>query len=125
MEIPTGGIERLNYYVNERRRVLNINRSQMFARGGPSRSTIYKALAGDRRLSNDSLERIDCALGWTQGSAAAVLEGNTPTSQLPRSSHDGGCPTHDHVPAVLASIREQLQSANQLIDELLGGSDAR
>ncbi|MCH9729758.1 MAG: helix-turn-helix domain-containing protein [Actinomycetia bacterium] len=125
MEIPTGGIARLHYFVRERRRVLKMSRSQMFARGGPSPSTIYKALAGDRGLSITSLERIDRALGWTQGSAAAVLEGKTPTSQLPPSDDDGGCATHDHVRVVLTSIGEQLQSANQLVEGLLGGSDAR
>ena len=125
MQIPNRGIARLDYYVNERRFVLDITRSQMFARGGPSPSTMHKALAGDRGLSSISLDRIDRALGWTPGSAESVLDGGTPTSQIPARSDAGGCPAHDHVHAVLESVRIHLQGANRLIDGLLGGVDAR
>ncbi len=125
MQIPNRGIARLDYYVNERRFALNITRSQMFARGGPSPSTMCKALAGDRGLSSISLDRIDRSLGWTPGSAESVLDGDTPTSQIPARSDAGGCPGHDHVHAVLESVRIHLQGANRLIDGLLGGVDAR
>lgn len=125
MQIPNRGIARLDYYVNERRFALDLTRSQMFDRGGPSPSTMLKALAGDRGLSNISLDRIDRSLGWAPGSAASVLDGGTPTSQIPARGDAGGCPAHDHVHAVLESVRIQLQSANRLINGLLGGVDAR
>jgi hypothetical protein len=125
MEAPTLGIERLHHFVTERRRTLNISRTQMFARGGPSPSTMNKALSGDRGLSRSTLDRIDRALGWAPGSAAAVMDGGTPTSHIPAPTDDGGCPAHDHVVTVLESLRAQLHTAEQLVDGLLGAGHAR
>lgn len=124
MDAPEQGIERLHHFVTERRGALGISRSAMFARGGPSPSTMNKALSGDRGLSRSTLERIDRALGWAPGSAAAVMEGATPTSQIPSPS-DAGCPAHDHVVTVLESIRTQLHAASELVEGLLGSSHAR
>jgi hypothetical protein len=124
MEAPERGIERLHYFVTERRRALGISRAQMFARGGPSPSTMNKALTGTRGLSRSTLERIDRALGWTPGSAEAVMDSGTPTSRIPAPS-DVGCPAHDHVVAVLESIRTQLHTAEQLVEDLLGSSNVR
>ena len=124
MEAPQRGIERLHHFVIERRRTLNISRAQMFARRGPSPSTMNKALTGARGLSRSTLERIDRALGWTPGSAAAVMDGSTPTSHRPAPC-DTGCPAHDHVVAVLESVRTQLHTAAQLVEDLLGASHAR
>ena len=42
-------------FVTERRRALNISRTQMFARGGPSPSTMNKALTGARGLTRSTL----------------------------------------------------------------------
>jgi hypothetical protein len=120
MEVPTRGITRLHHFVTERRNTLNLSRTQMFARGGPSPSTMNKALSRDRALTRSTLERIDRALGWAPGSAAAVMDGSTPTSQIPSPTEDGGCPQHDHVVAVLESVRAQLHTAEQLLDGLLG-----
>jgi hypothetical protein len=72
-----------------------------------------------------ALDRIDRALGWAPGSAAAVMDGGTPTSQIPAPTDDGGCPAHDHVVAVLESVRAQLHTAEQLVDGLLGAGHAR
>lgn len=124
MEAPEHGIARLHYFVTERRRALGISRAQMFARGGPSPSTMNKALTGDRGLSRSTLERIDRALGWAPGSAEAVMDGGTPTSHISTPS-DAGCPAHDHVVAVLESLRTQLHTAEQLVEDLLGSSHAR
>lgn len=123
MEAPEQGIERLHHFVSERRRALGISRTQMFARGGPSPSTMNKALTGDRGLSRTTLERIDRALGWSPGSAESVMDGGIPTSHIP--TPDAGCPAHDHVVAVLESLRTQLHTAEQLVDDLLGSSHAR
>lgn len=119
MEVPTEGIERLHHFVTERRRALGITRAQMFARGGPSPSAMQKALTGTRGLSRTTLDRIDRALGWAPGAAQSVMEGGTPTTQMP-----AGCPAHDHVTAVLETLREQLRTAQQLIDGLLGAGHA-
>lgn len=123
MEAPEQGIERLHYFVTERRRALGISRGQMFARGGPSPSTMNKALSGTRGLSRSTFERIDRALGWAPGSAEAALNGGTPTSHIP--APDAGCPAHDHVVAVLESLRVQLHIADQLVADLLGSGHAR
>ena len=124
MEAPEQGIERLHHFVTERRRALNISRTQMFARGGPSPSTMNKALTGARGLTRSTLDRIDRALGWAPGSAAAVMGGGMPTSQIPAATDESGCPAHDHVVAVLESVRAQLQTAEQLVDGLLGAGHA-
>lgn len=125
MQIPKLGIARLDYYVNERRFALDLTRPQMFARGGPSPSTMSKALSGNRGLSSITLDRIDRSLGWAPGSAQSVLDGGIPTSEIPARSDAGGCPAHDHVPSILESVRIQLQCANELLEGLLGGVDAR
>lgn len=124
MEAPEQGIERLHHFVTERRRALGISRTQMFARGGPSPSTMNKALTGDRGLSRSTLERIDRALGWTPGSAEAVMGGGTPTSRIPASS-EAACPAHEHVVTVLESTRAQLHTALDLVEGLLGSGHAR
>lgn len=124
MEVPEQGIERLHHFVTERRRVLGISRTQMFARGGPSPSTMNKALSGDRGLSRSTLERIDRALGWAPGSAETVMGGGTPTSGIPAPS-DAACPAHEHVVTVLESTRTQLHTALELVEGLLGSSNAR
>lgn len=124
MEAPERGIERLHYFVTERRRALGISRTQMFARGGPSPSTMNKALTGTRGLSRSTLDRIDRALGWAPRSAEAVMDGGTPTSHIPAPG-DAGCPAHEHVVAVLESLRTQLRTAEQLVEDLLGSSHAR
>lgn len=123
MEAPEQGIERLHHFVSERRRTLGISRTQMFARGGPSPSTMNKALTGDRGLSRTTLERIDRALGWVPGSAESVMGGGVPTSHVP--TPDAGCPAHEHVVVVLESLRTQLLDGVQLVEDLLGNSNAR
>lgn len=123
MEAPGQGIERLHHFVSERRRVLGISRAQMFARGGPSPSTMNKALSGDRGLSRSTLERVDRALGWVPGSAESVMGGGIPASHIP--TPDTGCPAHDHVVVVLESLRAQMLDGVQLVEDLLGSSHAR
>lgn len=123
MEAPDQGIDRLHHFVSERRRALNISRAEMYARGGPSPSTMNKALSGDRGLSRTTLERIDRALGWAPGSAATVMTGGQPTSQIPTPNE--GCPAHEHVVTVLESLRDQLVRAGELVDDLLGSSGVR
>ncbi|WP_241479838.1 helix-turn-helix domain-containing protein [Mycolicibacterium neoaurum] len=124
MEAPEQGIERLHHFVTERRRALGISRAQMFARGGPSPSTMNKALTGDRGLSRSTLERIDRALGWAPGSAETAMSGGAPTSRIPAPS-DAACPAHEHVVTVLESIRTQLHTAEKLVEDLLGSGHAR
>jgi hypothetical protein len=124
MEAPRDGVERLHHFVTARRRALGISRTQMFTRGGPSPSTMNKALTGDRGLSRSTLDRIDRALGWAPGSAQAVMGGGTPTSHIPAQS-DEACPAHEHVVTVLESTRTQLRGALQLVEDLLGTGHGR
>lgn len=124
MEVPTGGITRLQHFVTERRHALNISRAEVQARGGPSPSTMNKALAGSRRLSRPTLGRLDRALGWAPGSAAAVLQGGTPTARIPAPGDVGSCPAHEHLVTVLETVRSQLRSSQELIDGLLGTGHA-
>lgn len=121
MFAPTNGIERLYHFVAERRRALGINRKELFRRGGPSPSTLNKALSGDRGVTRDTLNRLDDALGWARGSASAVYDGGLPTLRtLNTDPGDGDCPDHDHVLSVLKSVRSHLQISEQLLTELLG-----
>jgi hypothetical protein len=124
MEAPEQGIERLHHFVTERRHALGISRAQMYARGGPSPSTMNKAITGDRSLSRSTLERVNRALGWAPGSAETVMGGGTPTSHIPASS-DAACPAHEHVVTVLQTLRTQLHTAEQLVEDLLGSGHAR
>lgn len=124
MEAPEQGIERLHHFVTERRHALGLSRAAMFARGGPSPSTMLKARSGDRALSQPTLQRIDRALGWAPGSAETVMNGGTPTSHIPAPS-DAACPAHEHVVTVLESTRTQLHTALQLVEGLLGPDHAR
>lgn len=121
MSVPTNGIERLYHFVTERRHALGINRNELFRRGGPAPSTLNKALAGDRGVTRDTLDRLEYALGWARGSAAAVYAGGLPGLRtLNTDPGDGDCPDHDHVLTVLKTVRSNLNSSEQLLADLLG-----
>lgn len=120
MDVPTNGAERLNYYVTARRRFLGVTRVELYQRGGPSPSTMNKAVSGSRNLSRASLDRLDRALGWAPGSSAAVLDGGTPTSHM---STPGACELagghHAHVLTVINAVRGHLRQAEQLLGEVI------
>ena len=120
MDAPDGGVARLDRFVAERLATLRITRAELARRGGPSRSTLNKAITGDRPLSRATLARLDSALGWAPGSAAAIMRGGTPSARLPRTARGDLCSAeHAHVLAVLQTVEGMLGSCRELINELL------
>jgi hypothetical protein len=72
------GTERLLFFLTQRLAQLRWSREDLAAQGGPSPSTVYKALAGGRRPTERTLARLELALGWQPGSAHRILEGGAP-----------------------------------------------
>lgn len=116
MEAPEQGIERLHHFVTERRRALGISRAQMFARGEAVTLDDEQSPHRGPGVVSITLERIDRALGWAPGSAGTVMSGGAHTSRIPAPS-DAACPAHEHVVTVLESIRTQLHTAEQLVED--------
>lgn len=126
VNVPESGPGRLDHFVSERLAILRMTRGELARRGGPNRTTLYKAISGSRTVSMATLARLDASLGWAAGSAAAILGGGTPRSRLPRSAEDA------HVVTVLRAVdgmldecRELLSDVRGLVNELLtpGGGD--
>ncbi len=77
--IPIDGTERLLFFLNQRLAQLRWSREELAAQGGPSPSTVYKAL-GRRR--HERMARLELALGWQAGSAHRILEGGAPAISI-------------------------------------------
>ena len=75
----TGDWARLGKYARARREDLGLYREDIAARGGPGVSTLGK-IENNRQASYamDVLAKLDRALGWTAGSARAILDGGEP-----------------------------------------------
>jgi hypothetical protein len=113
-------LARLDYFVCERLAVLRMTRGELARRGGPNRSTLHKAISGSRTVSMATLARLDASLGWTPGSAAAILGGGAPQSRLPRSAEDAHLRTVLRaVDGMLVECRELLTDVRGLVNELL------
>jgi hypothetical protein len=76
------GTERLLFFLTQRLAQLRWSREDLAAQGGPSPSTVYKALAGGRRPTERTLARLELALGWQPGSAHRILEGGAPAISI-------------------------------------------
>jgi hypothetical protein len=128
MDVPDCGVVRLDYFVARRLAMLRITRGELARRGGPSRSTLNKAITGARPLSAATLMRLDASLGWAPGSAAAILDGGAPAARLPRTGPGDLCSAeHAHVLKVLHTLEDMLGDCRELVSELLstpGGSRA-
>lgn len=85
--LPASGPARLDHYVSERLALLRMTRAELSRRGGPDRSTLRKAHAGDRLLSTSTLTRLDEALGWAPGSSASILNGGKPVCTHRQDPH--------------------------------------
>ena len=110
----------MDHFVARRLAVLRINRAELARRGGPSRSTLNKAITGARRLSAATLMRLDASLGWAPGSAAAIVAGGEPAARLPRTGAGDACSAeHAHVLTVLHTVEGMLGDCRQLVAELL------
>ncbi|WP_163912208.1 helix-turn-helix domain-containing protein [Mycolicibacterium aubagnense] len=87
MKIPSSGPARLDHYVSIRIGALRMSRIELARRGGPDRSTLHKATTGDRTLSTRTLTRLDQALGWAEGTSAAILDGGEPVCASSDAAH--------------------------------------
>jgi len=117
---PDSGVARLDYFVARRLAMLRISRGELARRGGPSRSTLNKAITGARPLSAATLMRLDASLGWAPGSATAILRGGTPSARLPRTRAGDVCSAeHAHVLKVLHTLEDMLGDCRELVSELL------
>lgn len=114
VNIPDSGLARLDHFVGERLAVLRITRGELARRGGPNRSTLYKAISASRTVSMTTLARLDASLGWAPGSAAAILNGGTPQSRLRHSSEDA------HVQTVLRAVDGMLDECRGLLADVRG-----
>ncbi len=125
VDAPDSGVARLDYFVARRLAMLRISRGELARRGGPSRSTLNKAITGARPLSAATLMRLDASLGWAPGSATAILGGGSPSARLPRTGAGDVCSAeHAHVLKVLHTLEGLLGDCRELVDELLSTSGA-
>ncbi|AEF43093.1 helix-turn-helix domain-containing protein [Hoyosella subflava] len=70
--------DRLARAVRERRKELGLSQSQLHGRGGPSGPTLVRIEHAEVPLPGPvTLAKLDRALGWTPGSANAVVEDGT------------------------------------------------
>ena len=76
------GTGRLLFFLEQRLAQLRWTREDLAAHGGPSPSTVYKALAGGRRPTERTLARLELALGWQSGSAHRILDGGAPAISI-------------------------------------------
>ena len=114
VNVPDHGLARLDHFVSERLAVLRMTRDELARRGGPNRSTLHKAISGSRTVSMATLARLDASLGWTPGSAAAILHGGTPQSRLPRTAED------TYVLTVLRAVDSMLKECRELLTDVRG-----
>jgi hypothetical protein len=97
MTAPAAGVPRLMYFVDARLAQLGLSKRAAARRGCPAPSTLPRALttAGQNTPTVRTLLRIDRALGWQPGSAAAVMLGGAPLSITARTTHPA-CAGHGY-----------------------------
>jgi hypothetical protein len=66
---------------------LGLAASDLHRRGGPTTATVVAVEDGARRPHHITLDRLDVALHWVDGTAAALL-GDTPLPVLVRADRD-------------------------------------
>jgi hypothetical protein len=115
---PESGVPRLDYFVARRLGMLRISRGELARRGGPSRSTLNKAITGARPLSAATLMRLDASLGWAPGSAAEILAGGIPPAGR-SAAGDVWSAEHAHLLKVLQTLEDMLGDCRELVSELL------
>lgn len=78
------GMARLAQAIADRRRALGRSQIGVWRSGGPSNSTLTRLENGEGDPPSPStLRKLDKGLDWVPGSAAAVLNGGSPTSLTP------------------------------------------
>jgi hypothetical protein len=80
--IPKDGTGRLLFFLEQRLAQLRWSREDLASQGGPSPSTVYKCVAGERRPTERTLARLELALGWQPGSAHRILDGGAPAMSI-------------------------------------------
>jgi hypothetical protein len=80
--LPADGIRRLLFFLEDRLAQLRWTREDLAVAGGPAPSTLYKAGQREGGLAPRTLARLDCALGWQEGSAQRVLSGGSPAVRI-------------------------------------------
>lgn len=76
----TSALLRLGSEVRKRREELGLTQDDVVERGGPSDKSQTRIERGQApRPTATTLAKLDTALEWTRGSAAAVLAGKSPT----------------------------------------------
>ncbi len=121
MTVPDLGVERLMFFIDQRRDALRMSRTEAAERGLPSPKALNDAAFRGSRLRVRTLRRIDDVLGWEAGSAAATLVGAAPISAAApvaatrRATSTGG----DEVLArTIATIESDLTRAKAAATEL-------
>lgn len=72
---PQDAVARLGDKVRARRAELNLTQIDVWRRGGPSNSTITEIESGEGSPTAPTLQKLDLALGWPQGTAVRHLLG--------------------------------------------------
>lgn len=80
--IPTDGVRRLLFFLEDRLAQLRWTREDLAAAGGPAPSTLYKASRRQGGLAQRTLARLDFAVGWQEGSSQRTLLGGSPSVRL-------------------------------------------
>jgi len=80
--VPTDGLNRLLFFLDDRLAQLRWSREDLGAAGGPVPATLRSAVRRGGGLSRRSLARLDYALGWQEGSASRVLAGGSPSVRI-------------------------------------------
>jgi hypothetical protein len=77
--VPTDGVRRLLFVMDNRLAQLRWTREDLAAAGGPAPSTLRYARRRGGGLTRRTLARLDFALGWQEGSAQNILAGQNPS----------------------------------------------
>ncbi|WP_396911201.1 XRE family transcriptional regulator [Mycolicibacterium sp.] len=80
--IPQDGPARLMFFVQRRLVQLGWSRDDLFAHGGPSPSTLYKAYRLNREMDERTMHKLERAVGWEEESCRITLDGGEPTIRL-------------------------------------------
>ncbi|SUD49571.1 Uncharacterised protein [Nocardia otitidiscaviarum] len=115
---------RLARLVLKRRQDLGVSRRQVSLTGGPTEPTMLKIERGQaRRMEPDTMRKLDFALRWEPGTAAAIVAGDDPAPlQRGRGRHVAVGPP---LIEVSAETIGQLVRAAQELTELAPGESRR
>lgn len=116
VQIPESGLERLEFFVELELTKAKMTRAELAARGGPSRTTLRKAITeGRSTLTATSLGKYDAAFEhWPKGMARAIVEEGATPPPLP----DECTPDHTQVMGMLSRLTEEVGSLREAVRDL-------